>query len=656
MIGRCAAPPTNAARRSPSTWERSASALVIVLLMVSVLSVIAGSLLLTTAARYHTTFQSASWQESIVGAEAGVDLAMNELRKRVTQGASLAFVTNWTTTNPTGTAYPNYGHAFPASNLPYTLSTHTGEGNSALQARVYLDVPGSGTTPTANFAIAPDSSNSTFISQLDNPALRDPDGVDRSRWWYRIRALGTAGLSGPPIANLQKLDNRLRRFSFYTDWRTGQPVGTPQVSRLVEITAKPLTNFRNALMADKQINLSNMDVLIDSYDSSKGNYDKTTNHGTMGNIATNGQLINANGATVNGDAMTDNGTVTAGGNVTGQQSSNFYQELTPLTLSMLNPAWSGVPSGGTITSDATYTASTDSTNPTLVRLDGINLPDGGSVISIAAPTNATAPTSATTTTPSFIKIYVQGDILTAGSSYINIDPGVSAMIYFTGNFNLQGLGIINNSFLASQLVINGIQPPANPGGLFPARSITLSTTQDFEGIVYAPNHDLTLSLQAVAASASGGSNPYSSGSTAALIASIQSQITSDNSLIASLQVDYGNVSTQPGVGNARKATQDLAQITSLQNSVTTLTHQLQVLQGINPTSSADDHARGYNGIYGGFVAKTIKVMNKTHIHYDETLRQAGPVNHYQIVSWFEDNISRDAVGGTEQFWWPVAAK
>ena len=55
------------------------------------------------------------------------------------------------------------------------------------------------------------------------------------------------------------------------------------------------------------------------------------------------------------------------------------------------------------------------------------------------------------------------------------------------------------------------------------------------------------------------------------------------------------------------------------------------------------------------MAKTITVANKTHVHYDETLRQAGPVNHYQIVSWFEDNISRDAVGGTEQFWWPGAA-
>ena len=629
-----------------------ASALVIVLLLVCVLSVVAGSLLLTTAAHYHTTFQSASWQESIVGAEAGIDMAMNELRKRVVQGAPAAFANNWTAAAPaSGAPYANYGHAFPASNQPYTLSTHTGEGNRAMQARVFVDVPGSSAAPTVNFAIPPDNSTATFISELDNPKLRDPDGIDRSRWWYRVRSLGAAGLSGQPVANLQKLDNQLRRFSFYTDWRTGLPVGTPQTSRLVEVAVQPLTNFRNALMADKRIDLSNQDVLIDSYDSSKGPYSATGNHGQMGNIATNGQLINAAHATVNGDAMTDNGTVKAGDNVTGQQSSNFYQELTPLTPGMLNPAWSGVSSGGTITSNATYTASTDSTNPTLVRLDGINLP----IISVNAPTDPS--TGAAATGPSFIKFYVQGDIVTAGSSYINLAAGVSAMVYFTGNLDVEGYGVINNSFLANQLVLNGIQPPANSDGTYPTRTINIATAQDFEGIVYAPNHDLTLALTAVSTS---GSGLLTQVNTAANIASLQGQIASVNADIAGNQIAYNQaqaIYTRTGApGQLANMQAAEAQITADQAKLVTLNQQLNLAQGLNPASSTDDHARGYNGIYGGFVARTITVAKKTHIHYDETLRQVGPVNHYQIVSWFEDNISRDATGGAEQYWWTSASK
>ena len=479
----------------PSAFERG-GALVMVMIIICVLSVVAASLLLTTVSRYHTTFQSATWQESIVAAESGVDMAMNELRKRVVYGPSTAFGTDWTTTSPHGAAYANYGHAFPIGSAPYALSTPAPgvEGNTATQVRVFVDVPGADDSPTDNFALSPIDSSSSYISQVDNPALADPDGVNRSRWWYRIRALGIAGVSGPARPNLEKLDNRLRRLSFFTDWRTGQAVTSPQAARMVEVIVKPLTNFRNALMADVQINLSNQDVLVDSYDSSKGNYSSTTNHGTMGNIATNGALINANHATVDGNAMTNNGTVTAGDNVTGQQSSSFYQELTPMTTAMLNPNWANVPNGGTLTTSVTYVASLDPTNPTTVHLNGINLPDGGKVISLNAPSSITDPTDPT---PSFIKIYVQGDVSTVGTSYINLAAGVNVIFYVTGNVNLQGNGILNNSFVPSRLVLNGLQPAANADGTFPARSVTIGTDQDFQGIVYAPNHDLDLALQAV---------------------------------------------------------------------------------------------------------------------------------------------------------------
>ena len=526
------------------------------------------------------------------------------------------------------------------------------EGNTALQIRVYVDVPGAGNAPTTNFAVAPTSTTATFISQVDNPNLADPDGVDRSRWWYRIRALGIAGVSGPPRTNLEKQDNRLRRFSFFTDWRTGQPVSSPQTARMVEVTAKPLTNFRNALMADKQINLSNQDVLVDSYDSSKGNYSSTTNHGTMGNIATNGQLINANNATVNGDAMTNNGTVKAGENVTGQQSSSFYQELTPLTTAQMNPAWSGVANGGTLASSATYVASLDPTMPTLVHLNGINLPDGGKIISVNAPSSITDPTDPT---PSFIKFYVQGDIATTGSSYISVASGVNAIFYFTGNINLQGNGILNNSFVPSRLVLNGIQPIANADGTFPARTITIATGQDFQGIVYAPNHDLDLALQAVPA---GSSVPV-----VTVTPFIQAQI---NNLEARAQnydadaanqlIDYNHQMADYAQNHNHSdlvhAQQDQGNIAQDQTKSAALRQQEAALEGVNSLSSYEDHSRGYNGIYGGFVARTITVESKTHVHYDETLRQAGTVNHYEITSWFEDNVSHDATGGTEAFWWP----
>ena len=544
--------PSSAARtwRTERAGAESGSAIVFVMLTVCVLSVVAASLLLTNVSRYQTTFQSASWQESIVGAEAGVDLAVNELRKRVITGPAVSFQANWTTTNPqTGKAYANFGRAFPANNQPYQIATHSGEGNTAMQVRVYVDVPGcDGGT---NFAQPNDTS---FISQLDNPSLRDPDGVDRSRWLFRIKSLGIAGLTGPPRPNLNKYDNLLRRFSFFNDWRTGRTVPTPQVARMVEAVVRPATGFRNALMADVKIDLSNQDVLINSYDSSKGVY-SSTNNGNQGNIATNGQLINANKAVVEGNALTNNGTVSGAQNVTGQQSSNFYQELPPITVASLNPAWSGVTNGGTLTSSKTYTASADPNNPTLVRVNGINLPDGGQVINIVSPKAVAASTAAAS---SYIKLYVQGDLTTTGSSYINLDPNVNAIFYVTGNISLEGSGIINNSYLASHLLLNGLQPPANADGSFPAQSLNIATTQDFEGIVYAPNYDLTLALKAV--STSGTSPTANLGQTNSLLG----QIASLNSDIAGNQIDYqqqlAKYNFNGDNGAYKKMQQDLTQI------------------------------------------------------------------------------------------------
>ena len=589
-----------------------------VMIMMVVLCVVAASLLLTTESRYYTAYQSATWQESIIGAEAGVDLAMNELRKRVVQGPSASFVLNWTTTNAAGVTYPDYGRAFPSGPNPYTLATHGGEGNSLLEARVYVDVPGSSDSPADDFAISPANPVASYLAQLDNPALRDPDGVDRSNWWYRIRSLGIASVSGPPQPNLDNRDNALRRLSFFNDWRTGLTVPSPEAGRMVEVLVKPVTSFTNAITGIKWINLNDQNILIDSYDSSKGIYSATGNHGNLGNIATDGQLINANNATVNGDAATNDGSVKGAGNVTGQQSSNFYEEFTPYTAGMLNPAWTTLPDNGTLTTNAVYLASTDPRNPTRVRLDGINLPSGNLTVHLAAPPTPPsapappappgAPPGTPATTASYIKVLVNGNMTTNGTSAIEVDSGVNVIFYVTGNINLVGDGLVNDSQVASHVVINGIQPPANPDATLPPLSIAIATDQDFEGVIYAPNHDIDLNM--IAAQVAGGppsppGPPAPPGAPAIPLPPL------------------------PPLGGPAH------------------------VPPAPPTpGQLSDHSAGYNGIYGAFIGNTVTVEAMTHVHYDVTLQQAGPVNHYQIANWFEDNLSRDAPGGAEQFWWP----
>ena len=663
----------NAAPRAAT----AGNTLFVVLLTIAVLSLVAGNLMWSASARYHVTYQSASWQEALVAAEAGVDVGMLELRNHFINHTRVFSGPGWSSKNTTAvydasrpsvrallggavdpldlpdsfgnrvnpdlTTFPDNGHAFPLKALP----TRQGEGNTTLAYRVYVDVPDSDavTTKTATgetskqalaqpapgTATDPEDPNLKFISQPDEGGS-EKDTHDRevnmSRWWWRIRAVGYAGVSGPARPSPDGRDGRLRRFSFFTDWRNGgipflpgQPTATaphPQVSRVIEVLAQPRTRTHFALLADQGIDLGGKTVRVDSYDSTKGDYgaliatpptsasnDTYTapgsaldpngnvnpaagrNIGWLGNLATNGQLINAGGATVVGSAMTNNGTVTGAQNVTGAEDPNFYQDLTPIKPQ----DWNDVATVPTVTTPAVYRVlSTDPRNPTRFHLNGINL-TGGAVVSFTTNDLPVVPPLAAT--QHFVKLYVEGDILTTGTSAIRLAPNVSAIIYVEGKVSLVGTGIDNQSKLPTHLVINGIKPADNSVG-GDAHSITISpygtdkpapppkgdkedkedkedkkdkkdkktpaplpvistiANGDFTGIIYAPQHDLFIS----------GSGTATGG------------------VVASY--DYA----------------------------------------------------------GAFAANHVTVSVDTAIHFDESLRGNGQLGGYKLVNWFEDTTSR----------------
>ena len=316
-------------RRPLRRVEEAGNSLLLVLLTIAVLSLVAGNLLWSASARYHVTYQSASWQEALLGAEAGVDLAMTELRKRTIPGAGDAFreparagAVGWydvpplATDNPTAPAtvdkrllggavdpmllsrsttavdptapspgnsapltshFPEFGHAMPLTILDPV--ERGGEGNHRLAARVYVDVPGSGaaaanpgTDPNPTFAQAPPTDAALRFLTLPDDGTGETDyssqQVNRSRWWWRIRAVGYAGVSGPARPSPDKRDNGLRRFSFITDWRTGTPAklpvnnvptAAPEVSRLVEVVAKPVTRMHFAMLGATLVDLRRQD-------------------------------------------------------------------------------------------------------------------------------------------------------------------------------------------------------------------------------------------------------------------------------------------------------------------------------------------------------------------------------------------------------------
>src|ERR1700704_5595329 len=59
--------------------HQAGSVLAIAVLSLAILSLIAAGTLAVVSSKYNSTFQASSWQESLEGAEAGVDIAMAAL-------------------------------------------------------------------------------------------------------------------------------------------------------------------------------------------------------------------------------------------------------------------------------------------------------------------------------------------------------------------------------------------------------------------------------------------------------------------------------------------------------------------------------------------------------------------------------------------------
>src|ERR1700716_2450044 len=59
--------------------HQAGSVLAIAILSLAILSLIAAGTLAVVSSKYNSTFQASSWQESLEGAEAGVDIAMAAL-------------------------------------------------------------------------------------------------------------------------------------------------------------------------------------------------------------------------------------------------------------------------------------------------------------------------------------------------------------------------------------------------------------------------------------------------------------------------------------------------------------------------------------------------------------------------------------------------
>jgi len=314
---------------------------------------------------------------------------------------------------------------------------------------------------------------------VDAPAfLRDGTGEQ----WFRVRSLGVTELAGGRFAGPGAGDTALRKFDLRIDRRTGQAVSHPRATRLVEAIIKPVGAFRLALLGIVSVDMTDHNIVIDSFDSrdsaesTNGRYDPAKRQAD-GDVATNGQLINAGNAQIYGDVLTNEGTALNTDNVHGEVRDDFHQEI----LHVVRPAVTPEPgSPGFIEGDATLIAQPGL--PANYVLSGIALA-GDEVLRIEGAEDGSA---------TYAQIVVTGNMSLTGQSQIVLDPGVYVRFFLEGDADLAGKGILNTG-TAAHLQIYGVDRPVDSEGEPESiGSIKIAGSGEFCGGIYAPNYDVML--------------------------------------------------------------------------------------------------------------------------------------------------------------------
>lgn len=419
----------------------SASVIAWVILVIAILSLVATELLRVISHKYHGTLHTAVWQESLLAAESGIDLAVIELRKSL---------------------YPPPTNAW------------------AGWQKIGDETRGLVTIPNAGLAGTP----MTIEVMVDAPPeLRDPTNL----WqYYRIRSVGTMPITGPARAADNKEDTRLRKASLRWDRFTGgilaaRQVDSPQVSRRLEAVVRPVSAFDQAIVSVGALDLTDHDIVIDSYDSrdplksTNGLYDVAKRQ-ENGNIATNGAILNAGNAHVYGDVATNSGVASGIANITGVERTDFYQDPIPVGA----PNWPSInPSPMVVNGTTTLAAhNVDGSAASRYQVSGITLA-GNQLLTLAGNADGS---------PSYIEIYITGNVSVTGNGQITVAPGVKAKIYFAGDFNVAGNGVLNINNQPGDLLFYGISPTDSTV----TKTFNLGGNSLLSAAVYAPAYDVQI--------------------------------------------------------------------------------------------------------------------------------------------------------------------
>ncbi len=448
----------------------------VALLTITILTLICATSLHVTSQNANATTQTASWQQSLAGAEGAVDQAMSELNERaLNEGA-------WTGWYTVGGTLPT---SKPAGGIAATGFPASGSYNYYIPPTLAVSSPASGLQDESGKTVA------TWVT-VDTAGLPPNDPAQKVKQAYRIRATGVVGAPGPARVSNQKLDNELRKISLRYDRFTGTAVTTPQAARRIEVIATPVVtrdgfSFLRAITTQNWVELTGSGSIVDSFDSS--NPFKSTNklydstkrqsNGDIGLVSSskNNSVSNIRGNDVYGSLQYSGPAVKNTSGVKGTVSTPFNTTLPPTS----SPTWTTFTPYTSSPNNSSITASSITKNdPTRYKVTGNFSLQQDFAINAPVPPLPLPGQPVLPPTQHYIEIWVTGNYTTTGNALVTQSPNVHVTWHVDGNISTAGNAYVNQSNVASNLSFIAIG----------SGSITIAGNGALIGTFYGPQRDV----------------------------------------------------------------------------------------------------------------------------------------------------------------------
>jgi hypothetical protein len=623
--------------------SEKASTLVVAICVLTVISIIAAGVLANANARYNVGSKAVkAWKEALYAAEAGGDLAFNEIRKPYLSTPGTSFASGWVL-NDASAPPPNPGSATaPDYAIGYGNTAPTFGTNNNLSTKVTVDKLGNlpGNSTTYYYRI-----RSLGIARMFglkrtgmNDALQESSGTHFST--------GTAA-RGNGDSLLRKIDYNYDHFlatygygdalpsttATSSNGKASVAVSDPnhgQVMRRIEMVAVPVMPIEGAVKTNGG---SYNFPYIDSYNSANGAY-PGSNCATTPTCPTyadarNGNVVdgspNFNG-TVYGDVTT------AGGNADKNHVSGVIDNNVPVApianwpepAAALFPAATAAP--GTLNlpsqvaqpSPAPAGTDVDSRQQRVFYYHYTSL--GGMTINPPATLDA-AGLPAGGNVEATVHILVDGNV--TGS--ITVGQGVFAKIYFVGNASGKADSYDNNN-VDGPGNNNTYLPPAGTTATLTNGSTTITSSNAnfvasdvgkvIRGVGIPPGTTITAVTNATTATMSAAAIPVQNG-------------TKDISLSA-------RASSWTMTTNTSAADHFWMIGEGTNQTITLGSGGPQINYAVWYAPNADFTVNGNPDFVGAFVVKSMTGNGNNTLHFDKALLTAGTPSDYRIASYVED--------------------